>query len=80
MAGKGVEELYKNYGILADAGEKISEVSEVSMTCFSLVMLEWLNSCYDYFPFKARLHVHTSSQWEKLYTAFVSLHLAQRCV
>ncbi len=29
MAGKeGVEELYKNYGILADAGENISQVKE----------------------------------------------------
>ncbi len=27
MSGAGVEELYKNYGILADAGDKVSEVS-----------------------------------------------------
>ena len=33
MAGKGVEQLYKNYGILADAGESISDVSE-SIRCF----------------------------------------------
>ncbi len=26
MSGAGVEELYKNYGILADAGDKVSEV------------------------------------------------------
>ncbi len=27
MSGAGVEELYKNYGVLADAKDKIGEVS-----------------------------------------------------
>ena len=33
MADKSVELLYKNYGILADAGESTSDVSE-SIRCF----------------------------------------------
>ena len=31
MSSVGVEELYKNYGILADAGEDISKVSWVKL-------------------------------------------------
>lgn len=29
MSGAGVEELYKSYGILADAGDKVAEVSNL---------------------------------------------------
>ena len=28
MSGAGIEELYKNYGVLADAGENVAQVSQ----------------------------------------------------
>ena len=31
MASEGIEELYKNYGILADAGDDVSQVSNLSV-------------------------------------------------
>ena len=56
MAGKGVEveQLYKNYGILADAGESISDVSE-SIRCFDQYGHVWAvyNLCLHVFLFNA---------------------------
>ena len=58
MAGKGVEQLYKNYGILADAGESISDVSE-SIRCFDQYghVCAIYNLCLHVFLFNAPRHV-----------------------
>ena len=60
MAGKGVEQLYKNYGILADAGESISDVSE-SIRCFDQYghVCAIYNLCLHVFLFNAHHHVAT---------------------
>ena len=62
MAGKGVEveQLYKNYSILADAGESISDVSE-SIRCFDQYGHVWAvyNLCLHVFLFNAPHHVAT---------------------
>ena len=39
MSGAGIEELYKNYGILADAGDSVSQVS--FLACYMTVVRFW---------------------------------------
>lgn len=38
MASEGIEELYKNYGILADAGDDVSQVSNLSVMYYSHIV------------------------------------------
>ena len=60
MAGKGVEveQLYKNYSILENAGESISDVSE-SIRCFDQYghVCAMYNLCLHVFLFNALHHV-----------------------
>ena len=74
MAGKGVEQLYKNYGILADAGESISGVSE-SIRCFDQYghVCAIYNLCLHVFLFNA------PHMWPPIFCASC-FHTAQRSV
>ena len=70
MAGKGVEQLYKNYGILADAGESISDVSEsINMDMF----VQFTTSVFMYF------YLMPLTMWPPIFCASC-FHAAQRSV